>query len=90
MAVKLKGNLVDANGVPRTNCIVTVKYRGEIVSQVRVSGAFEEAVVFRPTAPDPLIVRAACPDAHESFEKQIGRVPEKFSTPVDLGDVVLR
>ena len=86
MAVRVKGRFIDAAGAPR-DCIVTVQYRGK-VSEFRVSGAFDETAVFRPSTADPLTVRGACYGTRASFEKEISRIPEKFDTTVDLGDVV--
>ena len=89
MAVRVKGRLIDASGAPRDNCMVTVAYRGQTVREFRVSGTFDETAVFRPSTADPLTVRGSCLGSRASFEKEIRRVPEKFSTAVDLGDVVL-
>jgi hypothetical protein len=89
MAVRVKGRLIDAAGTPRENCTVTVAYRGQTVGEFRVSGTFDETAVFRPSTADPLTVRGSCYGSRASFEKEIRRVPEKFNTAVDLGDVVL-
>ena len=48
MAVKLKGSLVDSNGVPRERCSLVVKYLNQ-VSEWEVSSSFEQTLVFRPT-----------------------------------------
>ena len=89
MAVRVKGRLIDGAGTPRENCRVTVAYRDQTVGEFRVSGTFDETAVFRPSTADPLTVRGSCYGSRASFEREIRRVPEKFNTAVDLGDVLL-
>jgi len=89
MAVRVKGQLIDAAGTPRNNCIVTVVYRGQTVGEFRVSSAFDETAVFRPSTADPVTFRASCYGARTSFEKELPASAEKFNAAVDLGYVVL-
>ena len=86
-AVRVKGRFIDAAGAPR-DCIVTVLYRGQTVSEFRVFGAFDRTAVLRQSTADPLTVRGACYGTRASFEKEIRRIPETFDPIVDLGDVV--
>jgi hypothetical protein len=85
-AVRVKGRIVDAAGAPR-QCVVTVLYRGQTVGEFRVTGAFDETAVFRPSTADRLTVRGACYGTRDSFEKEIA-LPAKLDAAVDLGDFV--
>lgn len=89
MAVRVKGRLVDAAGAPRERCLVTMAYRGRTVGEFRVSGAFDQTAVFRPSTAEPLTVRGSCYGTRASFEKEISPGAEKFNNVVDLGNVVL-
>ena len=89
MAVRVKGQLIDAAGTPRENCRVAVAYGGRTVGEFWVSGKFDETAVFRPSTAEPVTVRGSCYGSRASFEKEIRPLPEKFNTAVDLGDVVL-
>ena len=88
-AAKLKGRVVDESGNPRENCTVVVKYRDESIGEFRVSGAFEETLVFRPVTPEPLIVHVACKGAGQSYETRVSRMPANLGSPIDLGTIVL-
>jgi hypothetical protein len=88
MAVRVKGRLLDAEGNPRKNCLVTVLYRNQTAGEFWVSGKFDETAVLRPPTPDPVTVSGSCFGTRAAFEKEISRGPQKVTT-IDFGDVVL-
>jgi hypothetical protein len=85
-AVRVRGRILDAAGAPR-QCVVTVLYRGQTVGEFRVTGAFDETAVFRPSTTDRLTVRGTCYGTRDFFEKEIP-VPAKLDAAVDLGNFV--
>jgi hypothetical protein len=88
-AVKVTGIFVDQGKSPYTDCTLTVTYRGRIIEQSRVSGQFQETIVFSPTTGDPLVVVGKCAGARGVYKTQINEMPKSFGEPIAFGEVVL-
>lgn len=89
-AVKVKGRFVDQDKRPYPDCVLTVIYQDRVIEESKVSGEFQETIVFSPASRAPLILSGSCAGARGSYKKTIEEIPKSFTEHVDLGDMVLQ
>lgn len=89
-AIKIKGRFVDQDKAPYQDCVLTVMYQDKVAKASKVSGEFQETIVFSPTSRDPLILSGYCTGARGSYTRMIEEIPKSFTEHVDLGDMELQ
>jgi|GEM_PF-5165151 len=86
-AFLVKGSLLNQQNEPIDNCLMKVMFGDSEVTERKVSGLFDETVVFYPSGLEDIEIKLKCDGYSNEKIHTISSIPKSLDEHVDIGEV---